>query len=117
MSKTKQKPKSFWVKVGPGREKLVYGKAAEPRKGVPRHYGKELHGFHVNPEQSTDFHKEAVQAGIDVEFRGGKCFANGRRAQQEYAYFRRQDVNLDGGYYETISEPRKRELDRLAGRR
>jgi hypothetical protein len=85
-------------------------------RGVARHVGKELHGFHVSPEQTPDFNGMAAEAGIDVEYRGGKCYANSRRAQQEWAYFRNQYVNRDGGYYETIKESRKRELDRLAGR-
>jgi hypothetical protein len=119
MRRTKKKaarPKPIWVKVGPGREKLVYGKEAERIRGIARHSGKEMHAFHVNPVQTGEFNDIAKEAAIDVEFKGGKCFAGSRRAQQEWAYFRNQYVNTDGGYYETIKESRKRELDRLAGR-
>jgi hypothetical protein len=87
-------------------------------RGVPRHNNKTLYTFSVNPKQAKEYERDAREAGFTaIQFdENGRCKCSDRRQEHEYAYYREQYVNLDGGYFETIRESRKRELDRLAGR-
>lgn len=113
-----KKSKAVWVEVAPGRKKLFIGEQAEAIRKLPRHTNKTMYSLSVHPDQAKDFQAEAVKAGFKgVTFTpDGKCHVDGRREQAEYAYFRKQYVNLDGGYAETLRSSRMRDLDRAAGR-
>lgn len=85
------------------------------RIGVANHTNKVLHSVSVNPDQAAEFNEDARKFGFtDIHFdKDGRCHSASRKAEQEYVYFRTGYVNRDGGYYETIRDDRRRDLDRL----
>jgi hypothetical protein len=112
MSKKPKRPKPIWVNVGPGRQKLVVGAAAEAIRKLPRHSHKFLATVSVNPKQAKEFEQAAHAAGFkNIEFdKNGRCYSNSRKEEHEYVYYRTGLIMQDGGNYETISDRREREL-------
>lgn len=94
-----------------------YGVSAEEaiRKGNTAYTNKPLFQYSVHPKQAKKFQEMAVKAGFrNITFTpDGKCHCDSRKEHNEYAYFRNKDICMDGGYYETISPSRQRELDRI----
>ena len=115
MSKRNEKdkrPKPVWIDLGNGRKLLVMGQRAKAVEKQPKHSGVRLYPTGCLPQQVPEMRRRADEAGFRaIRFNDkGHCFADSRREAVEYVHHRTGEVMLDGGYYETISDRRSRQL-------